>query len=112
MLKAAMDPEPQRLARAMFRQVTDRANGKGDKSHPGSRRRQPRKPSTMAAASLTQPDIAPCALIMSIADFWNSGKYEPTQSAGNAFVTTVIGFANGCEHAGLGAHAADNERPD
>src|ERR1700674_4779799 len=82
MLKAAVDPEPQRLARPMFRQITDRAHGKGDESHPGSRRRQPRNPSTIAAASLTQPDIAPCALIMSSADLWNSGKYEPTQSAG------------------------------
>ncbi len=28
----------------------------------------------------TQPKIPPCALIISNATRWNSGKYEPTQS--------------------------------
>ena len=33
-----------------------------------------------SAESATQPKIPPCALIISSATRWNSGKYEPTQS--------------------------------
>ena len=57
------------------------------------RRRRPRAPCRQArgrrqtpiAASArlesdTQPKIPPCALIIASADFWNSGKYDPTQS--------------------------------
>src|ERR1700712_4662090 len=85
-LKVTVHPEPQRFARAMLGKIADRGHFKREERHgpmpEKSTRDQPRNPSITAAAWLTQPKIAPCALIISSADFWNSGKYEPTQSAG------------------------------
>ena len=63
--------------------------------------------------SVTQPKIPPWAAIISSPTRWNSGKYEPTQSAGHQdLVAPVVRLAHGGVHADLGGDAGDDQAGD